>query len=368
VEALLPVISDRAGEIEQERRVPPDLVEELAESGSFRMSVPHRYGGAELDLMAQMRVLERLGTADGSTGWTVMVGGLAPLLAIKLAQPVFEDLYAGGPDVVMACVFNPTGVATPVDGGFRVSGRWSFASGCEHARWFVGHCVVDDGRDPPVRMMMMPMSDVKTEDTWSVLGLCGTGSHDVLAADVFVPSQHSLVLWDEPWMDAPLFRIPELSFSTLEFSALATGIAGGALHEIMTTAKDKVPAFGPDRLGANPLFQNQLGEADARLRAVRAALYDEAERAWKTATIEQPFSPEQRAQIRGTTTWALETATSIVDMAYTAGGGSAIYTLNPLLRRLRDIHTMTQHFALKHDTFTTVGAVLMGEEIDLTFL
>jgi indole-3-acetate monooxygenase len=368
VTALAPAIAARSEETEQARRVPPDLVEELTAAGCFRALVPRTHGGAELDLPSEMRVIEELARADGSVGWTVMIGSLAPVLLGKLPRATFDALYAEGADVVLAGTVKPSGVATPVDDGFRVTGRWSFASGCQHSDWFVAHCIVDDGRQPPIRMMVLPPAEVEIVDTWSVSGLCGTGSHDFVVGDVFVPAERTFVLWDEPCLDVPLSRIPELSLSSLRAGAVAAGIADGALAEVTALATGKVPLFSDGTLASNPLFQNQLADADAQLRAARALLYGDAEKSWATAVAGTPFTPEHRARIRATATWAARTAASVVDMAYTAGGGSSIYDTSPLQRRLRDIHALTQHFALKPDTFTKAGAVLAGQEVDLTFL
>jgi alkylation response protein AidB-like acyl-CoA dehydrogenase len=368
VAGLAPVIAARSDEIEGGRRVPPALLAELMAAGCFRMLVPRSHGGAELDFPSEMRVIEELARADGSVGWTVMIGSLAPVLLGKLPRATFDTLYAEGPDIVLAGTVKPSGVATPVDGGFRVTGQWSFASGCQHGDWFVAHCIVDDGRQPPIRMMVLPPADVEIKDTWSVSGLCGTGSHDFIVNDAFVPDERTFVLWGEPCLDAALVRIPELSLSSLRIGVVAVGIAHGALREVTDLATGKVPLFSDGTLASNPLFQHQLGEADAQLRAARTLLYADADTAWATAVAGTPFSPDHRARIRATATWVTGTAASVVDMAYTAGGGSSIYSNNPLQRRLRDIHALTQHFAVKRDTFTKAGAVLAGQDVDLTFL
>jgi alkylation response protein AidB-like acyl-CoA dehydrogenase len=279
-----------------------------------------------------------------------------------------DTVYAAGPDVILAGTFNLKGEATPVDGGFRVTGQWSFASGCQHCDWLIAHSIVDDGREPTMRMMVLPPSDVEIKDTWFVSGLCGTGSHDFVVNDAFVPAERSFAVWDEPCLDVPLLRIPELSVSSLAFGAVAVGIADGALAEVTALAAGKLPMFSEGTLASNALFQNQLADADARLRAARALLYADAETAWDTAVAGAPLTPDDRARIRSTNTWVTRTAASVVDMAYTAGGGSSIYTNSPLQRRLRDIHALTQHFAVKLDTFTKAGAVLAGQDVDLTFL
>jgi alkylation response protein AidB-like acyl-CoA dehydrogenase len=365
---LLASIGARSEEIERQRRVPLDLLDDLRAAGCFRMLVPSDHGGAALDLPTQMHVIEQLAGADASVAWTVMIGSLAPIAFAKLSRATFDALYEDGPDVILAGTFNPTGVAARTPGGFDVTGRWSFASGCQHADWFMGHCIVDDGHVPTVRMMLLRPDQVAIEDTWWVAGLCGTGSHDVVVDGVHVPDRLTFSLSDPPCHPDPLFRIPELSFTAFEIATVAVGIAGGALADIAAMAGAKVPAFADSTLATNPLFQCRLAEADARLRAARVLLDADAASAWATAAAAAPFTPEHRARIRATTTWVTQTAASVVDTAYTAGGGSALYSSNALQRRHRDIHALTQHFAVKPDTFTMAGAVLMGQDVDLAFL
>jgi indole-3-acetate monooxygenase len=364
---LAPTIAARGDEIEQGRRVPPDLIDQLRAAGCFRVTVPRSHGGAGLDLPAQLRVNEAVARADGSTGWTVMIGSGAPILFGLLPRATFDAIYADGPDVIMGGVLNPTGVATPVDGGYRVKGQWSFASGCQHCDWVIAHSLVDDGRVPPVRMMVLPPDEIEIKDTWSVSGLCGTGSHDFVVDDVFVPDERTFVVGGESCIDNPLQRVPLPTLFALQNPSVAIGIAQGALDDVVALATDKTPAFDKTRLAANPLFQNQLAEADAALRAARSLLYEDAATLWRTAVAGEPFAPELRAHLRATATWTTRTAAAVVDTAYSAGGGSAIYTSNPLQRRLRDVRAVTQHFGVKPDTLTKAGAILAGEEVDLTF-
>jgi len=221
---------------------------------------------------------------------------------------------------------------------------------------------------PPMRMMVVPASDVDILDTWHVSGLRGTGSHDFTISDVFVPDERTFKIDDHSGIDAPVMRVPELSLSTLLFAAVAIGIAQGALDEITAIATAKVPAFAMAPLAANPLFRNHLGSADAELRAARALVYGEASAAWGTASDRAEFTLVQRARFRAATTWAVRAAASVVDVVYTEGGGSSIRDDNPLQRRLRDVHALTQHFAIKPDTFTLTGALLAGQDVDTSFL
>lgn len=367
VRALAPAIAARGDEIEQARRLPLDLVDELVAAGCFRTLVPRSHGGDESELVDYLTMVEELARADGSVGWTVMLGAASTVMLGLLPPASFDAVYAD-PDVILAGTFNPTGRATPVDGGFQVAGQWSFASGCQHAHWFIAHCRVDDGRMPPLRMMVLPAAEVEIVDTWSTIGMCGTGSHDFTVDDVFVPDQWSYSVFEPPELDFPLLRIPELCLSSMAMASVAVGIAAGALRDIVDLAAGKVTLFADSELAANPLFRNQVGAAAAALRAARTLLHHDAAEAWTMAQERIEFDDSVRARFRSGTTWITATAARVVDIAYRAGGGSALYSRSPLQRRLRDIHTLTQHFAVKLDTFTLAGAVLAGQDVDTTFL
>jgi indole-3-acetate monooxygenase len=373
VAGLAPAIAARAGEIEAARRLPPDLLADLTAAGCFTMLLPPSHGGAGVDLATSMRVYEELGRADASVAWTVGIGAGCWLDLVGLVRPTFDALFAAGPDVKIGGSFNPAGVAVPVDGGYRVTGRWAFVSGCQHCDWIYGDCIEEgaggDGGMPPLRMAVFRAAEVDIVDTWRVAGLCGTGSHDVVADDVFVPADRTFaVLSAEPCLDEPLVRIPVPSPFALQMASGALGTAQGALDDVMALATDKVPLFSGSSLAANPLFQNQFAWADARLRAARELVYAEAATAWTTGLAGDAFTPEHRARMRASATWATDSAAAVIETAYRAGGGSSLYSSSPLQRRLRDVHALTQHFLLKLDSLTTAGAVLAGQDVDITFL
>jgi len=312
-------------------------------------------------------VVEELGRADGSTAWTTMnlAGNWVNLGAVPRAT--FDAIYAEGPDVLIGGVFAPSGTVVPAKGGYRVSGRWAFASGCEDSTWLFANCMDDHGAAPQPRTVLFSPDQIKIEDTWSVSGLCGTGSHHLVANDVLVPAERTcLPFSDPPCLDEPLLQMPMPPVFAFGVASVTIGIAQGALEDIVALSAGKVPLLAPGRLAANPLFQNQLGAADAKLRAARGLLYADAAAAWGTAVAGAEFTPEHRVRMRAATTWAATTAASVVDMAYHAGGGSAVYAGSPLQRRFRDVNAITQHFLVKRDTFTTAGAVLAGAEADLT--
>ena len=199
IQELAPAINSRAAEIEAARRVPPDLVEALKSIGVFRIFVPQSHGGLELDLPAALQIFLALSRIDGSVGWAAMIGGGCDIFGSLLAREAYEQVYQSGPDVIIAGSAQPAGTAEAVSGGWRVNGRWPFASGCQHADWMFGLCVVTEGgkalpgpageAGPPlVRGVFMPARNWQIEDTWYVAGLKGTGSHHIALRDAVIPA------------------------------------------------------------------------------------------------------------------------------------------------------------------------------------
>jgi alkylation response protein AidB-like acyl-CoA dehydrogenase len=248
-----------------------------------------------------------------------------------------------------------------------VNGRWSFASGCEHADWLYGNCVDTSSGEPQLRIAVFEPSEVEIEDTWTVSGLCGSGSHHFSVRDLIVPAERTYnVFADEHCVDTPLVHIPVPATFALAFASVPIGIAQGALDDVVALATDKVPLLSPGPLGTNPLFQHQLAEADVKLRAARALLYAEAAEAWAIASAGEELTVRLRARIRSAAVFAATTAAAVVESAYRAGGGSSLYATSPLQRRVRDVNAVNQHFLLKPDTLTTCGALMAGQEPDIT--
>lgn len=362
---LAPTITKRALEIEVARRLPLDLVESLTAAGCFRMLLPRSHGGLGLEFPAGMRVLEALSRADGSVGWTVMIGAGAWCDFAGLPRATFDAIYADG-SVRTGGAISPSGTATATDGGYRIRGRWAFVSGCRHSAWLSANCMEDVGGEPRLRLAILPADEVEIEDTWRAVGLCGTGSHHITVHDVVVPAERTYSLLEsEPCLDEPMVRIPVPALIALAIGSVAVGIAQGALDDIRATAGTKTPLFSGSKLAANPLFQHQFATADTRLRAARALLHEDAASAWATATDRREFTLDQRARIRATGVWVTSTAAAVVESCFRAGGGGAVHLDNPLQRRLRDINTITQHFLVRLDTLTTAGAILTGQELEL---
>jgi indole-3-acetate monooxygenase len=368
VSRLAPSIASRSAEIEAARRLPVDLVDQLIDAGCFAILLPPAYGGAGADLLTGLRLFERLAAVDGSVGWTVMIGGVAWCDVSALPQASFDSLYAGRRRTIFAGAFNPMQASiTPVDGGYRVTGRWGFASGCQHADWFFGNCVEGfaDGA-PQLRMGVFSPDDVTIEDTWDVSGLCGTGSHHFSVDDVFVPAERTFVpLVDPPSLDVPIVKLPPPPLISMSIASVALGIARGALDEVVALAGGKVPLLAHGTLATSALFQRDLAAADTDLRAATALRDEVAAELWAVAVAGDALTLEQRARTRSAAVWIVERAAGVVESAYRSGGGSSPYLESPLQRRLRDLFALTQHFLVKRDTLTTAGAILDGQDADV---
>jgi indole-3-acetate monooxygenase len=214
VRELAPTISRRSAEIENARRLPLDLVSDLVAAGCFRMLAPAAYGGDELTRRQACEVLEELSCADGSTGWTTMIGSESPLLFSLLPKTTFDVIYADGPDVIGAGALSPHAQAVPVDGGYCLSGQWPFGSGCQHASWLLGQSIVlNDGRPhllpngiPDMRVAVFPAEQAEILDTWHVAGLQGTVVTIFVCTTPIVPksarsaSSPALQRWTTPRM------------------------------------------------------------------------------------------------------------------------------------------------------------------------
>ena len=363
---LAPVIAERSAEIERGRRVPGDLRDDLISAGCFALFRPASHGGVGADLPAGLRVLESLARADASVAWIVMIGSTAWCDLTGLPRLAFDDLFASGSGIV-AGAFNPTGTIEAHDNTYRVTGRWSFASGCEDADWIYGNCIegIVDGA-PVLRIAVFSPDQIVIEDTWSVVGLAGTGSHHFHVDGVEIPAERTCVpMSEETCVDDPIVRVPIPALISLCVASVAVGIAQGAIDDIVAIATEKVPLLDHEPLAANRLFQFELGRAETALRACRALLNETAETTWSLATSGSAFTLDDRARARAAAVWATEQAATVVDTAYRLGGGTSLYRDCALQRRLRDVHALTQHFIVKRETLATCGAVFAGQDVDV---
>jgi indole-3-acetate monooxygenase len=365
VRELTDSVPGRADEIEAARRLPPDLAAAFANAGLFRLCVPRSLGGLEAEARVLFRCIEEMSAADGSAGWCLMIGATTAVLAPLLAEPAAKEIYGSDPKVVTGGVLAPKGKARAVDGGYRVTGRWPFASGCQHCNWLTGGCIDGDG---DFRMVFFPATDVEIIDTWNVSGLAGTGSHDMAVEDVFVPSERAIALFAaRPRETGPLYRFPIFGLLGLSVAAVGLGIARAAIDDLSALATKKTPMMSSQPLAERSATQADVARARAALLAARAFMFDEVESAWEQAAGGNEFDLDQRVRLRLAAVHAARTAADVVDTMYDLGGGTSIYATSPLQRQFRDVHAVTQHIVVSPATYELAGRVLLGVPTD-TFM
>jgi alkylation response protein AidB-like acyl-CoA dehydrogenase len=372
VQALAPEITQRVSEMEAARRIPLDLVEKLRTIGMFRALAPRSHGGLELDLPAAIKIIEALCRIDGSVGWVSMIGIGSAIYAPLLPREIYERIYEDGPDVIFAGSAQPAGTAEATNGDWRVSGRWPFASGCQHAEWMFGLCVMStDGKPlpgpsgedgpPMVRGFVLPARDWQIEDTWRVAGLKGTGSHHISLKDKLIPAGNFFDLaTGQSCITGPLYdAVPQ--FIPLLHCPVATGIAEGALAELVelaNTGRQQQRTTVPMR--DSDLFQNEVGRIEADLRAARAFMQVQTESHWRHALAGTLKDEALQAQGAQAAAWITATCVRIVDDCFKLGGGAALYEASPLQRRLRDIHAVAQHATVHQRIYASAGKLLLG--------
>ena len=365
VEALAPQITDAADTMEAERRLPPALARALMEAGVFRMGVPRVYSGGEFDPMSQVQVVEELSRVDGSVGWLSMIGTAGGFLAAFLAPPVAQRLF-GDTYSVTAGQLRPPQPADLVEGGYRVSGTWHFASGCQHATTLVCGCVVHErgqprllanGR-PETRVMLVPVSAATIIDTWHTTGMRGTGSHDFTVDDVFVPFEESPNMADPPQCPGPLYVFPPLFL--VSHAGVPLGIARSALDfvEGLSAHKELMPSRR--LLREDTQVQETVAWAEATLEAARSYVYRTLEELWETLCRGDRPSPRQRAHYRLMMTYSHQMAKQVVSALYDTAATSAIFRTSPLDRTMRDILTACQHRVVHLKMYRPAGRLLLG--------
>lgn len=364
-----------AAETERGRRLPPALVAKMTDAGLFRLCLPRDLGGFEADPRTAIEVLEEVAKADGAAGWCLMVAITSSLVAGYLEDDTARAIF-GAPDAIASGVFAPRAMARVASGGYRVTGRWTFASGCQHATWLLGGAVILDGNGPRLgagnvpetRMMLFPKADVTIHDTWNVVGLSGTGSHDIEVTDAFVPAARSVSFFtDRLRRTGALYAFPVFGLLALGVSAVALGIAQNALEALLRLATEKTPFGGKRTLAARPAIQTQIAEIEAQISAARAFVHAAIDRAFQ-ATLAGEIPIARRAEMRLAACHATTSAARAVDLAYSAAGGSSIYTSSPLQRCFRDVHVATQHVMVGPVIQELVGRVLAGIEADTSML
>jgi indole-3-acetate monooxygenase len=378
-EAVRTAVAAASNEIESTRRLPPALLDRLHEAGLFRLLLPRSSNGIETDPVTFFHVIETIARDDGSTAWCLSQAGGCAMAAAYLDLPVAHAIFGNDPRAVVAWGPGPKVKAVECDGGYRVTGVWSFNSGGRHASWLGAHCPIyrsdgsprlDDGGHQQERTMLVRTEDVAWTDIWNTVGLRGTASDQFALDDCFVRSDHSITRqFDRECRESgPLYRMGSGTCYQVGFAGVACGIARGALDNFVDIARNKVARGSKSPLRDNAVVQSNLAQAEVNLRAARGFVLQSMADTWKHLAAGATITVEQRITIRMAATHAIHKAREAVDFTYNAAGATAIFENHPLERRFRDIHTVTQQLQGQLRHFETVGAWIMGADTDLTFV
>ena len=361
VGVLCGTLAGRSGDIEDAGRLPADIVGPLRDTGVFGMWLAAELGGQEARPSEVIAVLTALAEADASVGWCAAIGLASNLISGYLPRDGAEEVYATGREIVGGSLM-PTGRATRTGPDeLTVTGRWAFASGAHHSDYLAVAAILTDTNTPRPLLVVMPRSEVQLLDTWHVLGLKGTGSTDIQADAVRVPTRHSTPADDlTPWPAGTMWRIPLHSLLLPIMATVPLGIARAALTELTTLAGTKTPFRSQRTLAERDSTQATLAHATAGVDAAAGYLTATMTALFDTAREGTPPTLTQRATARLAAVHATHVAADAVQDAYRTAGTTALHLTNPLQRHLRDVSTCTQHYALSPNGYETTGKVLLG--------
>jgi 3-hydroxy-9,10-secoandrosta-1,3,5(10)-triene-9,17-dione monooxygenase len=350
---LLPVLKERAPRAEQLRQIPPETVRDLVAAGLIRIGNPQRYGGHGVELDVAFDVAWELGRGCGSTAWCYSLWTVHNWWLGHFPERAQEEFFATGPDTLFSSGLNPAaGKAEPVTGGFRVSGRWGFSSGCDAASWVM---VAVPGAGPNgVIWLLIPRSDVTILDTWFAAGVRGTGSKDIVVKDAFVPAHRSLDpnrAGDGDWTGWELhrrlsYRVPLRCLTGWDLAAPVVGIAQGAVDEFTSRLRG---TSGPGRTADSVPLQLRLAEASAEVDAARLIHRQSVREMLDRAAREEPFTELDRARYRRDKAFVVKLSVQAVNRLFEASGARAVLESEPIQRFHRDAHGVSHHAALGWD-------------------
>ncbi|WP_040798141.1 acyl-CoA dehydrogenase family protein [Nocardia higoensis] len=359
------VIEAEADAIEKQATITDVVFRALADAGLFWVLVPQEYGGAGLGIVDSFKVVQELARADGSTGWAFMANSCSTGIAAGYLNEQGAREIFGLPDQgITAGMIVPTGSAVRVEGGYRVSGRFQFASGSAHASWigagFVvygedGNPLLDDNGEPQCRIGFLPRDEVEFLGNWDVMGMVGTGSYDYKVEDRFVPEKYTMATFSTtPVRPEPVYQLGLLGIGVGGHAPIALGLAERALQEITGIVAEKARPGYATVVGDSDLFRVDFARYDALFRAAQAYVYEVYGQAEATAAAGLTITDEQRARMRQAATWAQEVAGDVVTFAHRWAGSATVRNPSALGRCVRDAAVATQHALV--DRMTLVEA------------
>lgn len=366
---LAPLIRSNADAIDAARELPRPLFESIADAGLFHMALPRSIGGMELDLPTYFLVMEELGKADASTAWVINQGGLFGAFASpRLSHDVAREIWVNTPRSVVANTPMPSARSVPVPGGYRVTGKMGFSSGCLHASWLAAYAnVYEDGKQrlesdgkPEGRYHMVPAAQVEILDTWHVNGLRGTGTNHFEVKDLFVPEERTFVRTAPAQEPGPLYRILQTLLYAVGDAAIALGMARVCVQTFSELAGSKTPRSMQALLRDQSMIQFNIGQSEAAIRSARAYLIEAVGDIWRDVTSTGVATQDRRAELRLAATHGIRLACQAIDIIYNAAGASAVLKGNLIQRHFQDMHVMTQHIQGRLSYYEMVGKYWLG--------
>lgn len=359
-DALLADIRARRDEFGRQKFISKDVIDRFKKIGVYRALVPKRYGGDEKSPIEFLLMVEAIAAADGSSGWVASFG-MNPAYLCALPPTTVDKVWADGPDVVFGAGIFPPQPVKKVDGGYLVSGRWHFASGCMGADLLAVGIIPDDPQPLP-RLAVFPANALTIEPNWDVIGMVGTGSHDLVLDNAVVPEEWTFVRGGKPTVDAPFFRYPSIAFAAQVLAITTAGLAREALDVVQGTAATRRSVTGAPNIGDRVYAQIDVAKAEAKLRSSRAFFYEAAEEAWAEVVAGGRPSDHQVSMLRLSASNLTHECAEAVRMVYQLLGMTSTYEAHPLSRIFRDTAMCTQHAFMGTITYQNAGAMMFGKQ------
>lgn len=368
--AVAPIIAREADEIERSRRLTPAVVSVLIENGLYRALLPQSLGGTEAPIETFMQMLEEIGKADASTAWCLGQCSVCAMIAAWLDPDTAREVFNSAPGILAWGAIAHE--ARAVEGGYRVTARWDFASGSRQASWLGAHVriVAADGTprknadgSPELRTILFPATSATLHDVWQAIGLAGTGTDSYEVNDLFIPERYTAsrdvtAALREP---GPLYRIGTGATFSLGFAAVSLGVARATLDAAIALARAKHPSLAASAMRDSSAVQSLIGRTEGDLRAARAYLYATAHAMWRELSATGEFSAAHRSAVRLAATWTIHHSARVVDTAYHMAGATAVFRKQPFERRFRDMHAIAQQIQARDSHYEDVGKAILAE-------
>ena len=367
-EDLVPVLAERAAATEALRRLPDETIADIRAAGLHAMGKPERLGGAELPFDAIVQVVATLARGCGSTAWVCGVYSDHAMIVGMMDPRVADEVWADDPDASISAGFFPSGTNEAAEGGWRLTGRWGFASGCDHARWvFLGSVIAAGDGPPEPYLCLVPRDEVEIDDDWQVMGLAGTGSKTLVADGVFVPRHRTIPLrlssggWEARGKPdvPPLYRLPHVTTIPFHFCATALGTAESLLDDVIAEIGER-HSFGAP-VAEYATTQLRIAAASAEIDCARMLIERDTREAMEAMREGRSLTLAERARNRRDMAFAARFCQRAVEGLFEAGGARSVYSDSIPQRKFRDVRVAANHIILKWDVAgTTYGRVAFG--------